>query len=95
VPFGVAPLASQSKYFAIAGAIAGVTGAMGITTGSLIATRWSASGLLLLFFLSGILRLVALLPLVFVQEKRSVPLVQLWRVLLPNQRQKVLIQSQD
>ncbi|MUG95814.1 MFS transporter [Scytonema sp. UIC 10036] len=92
---GVAPLASQSKYFAIAGAIAGVTGAMGITTGSLIATRWSVGGLLLLFVLSGILRLFALFPLVFVQEQRSVPLAQLWRVLFSSLQQKVLIQSQD
>ncbi|MFQ4163961.1 MULTISPECIES: MFS transporter [Nostocales] len=92
---GVAPVASQSKYFAIAGAIAGVMGAMGITTGSLIATRWSASGLLVLFVLSGILRLFALLPLIFVREQRSVPLEQLWQVLFSSQQQKVLVQSQD
>jgi MFS family permease len=91
---GVAPQHNQSKYFAIAGAIAGVTGAMGITTGSFLATLPGAGGLLGLFVLSAVLRLAALLPLVFVQEQRSVPLGQLMRALFPVWQQKVLIQPE-
>lgn len=88
---GVAPVTNQSTYFAIAGAVAGVTGAMGITAGSFLATLPGAGGLLGLFVLSGILRTVALLPLVFVQEKGSVSLSQLWRVLSPVKQQRVPI----
>lgn len=88
---GVAPVANQSTYFAIAGAVAGVTGAMGITAGSFLATLPGAGGLLGLFVLSGVLRTAALLPLVFVQEQGSVSLGQLWRVLFPVKQQRVSI----
>ena len=86
---GVAPVTNQSSYFAIAGAVAGVTGAMGITAGSFLATLPSAGGLLGVFVLSGILRIAALLPLFFVQERGSVSLGQLWRVLFPVKEQRV------
>ncbi|BDI17642.1 hypothetical protein ANSO36C_34440 [Nostoc cf. commune SO-36] len=42
-----------------------------------------AAGLLGLFLLSGLLRMAALVPLVFVQEQRSMPLGQLVRFLFP------------
>lgn len=87
----VAPVTNQSTYFAIAGAVAGVTGAIGITAGSFLATLPGAGGLLGLFVLSGVLRTVALLPLVFVQEQGSVSLGQLWRVLFPVKQQRVPI----
>ncbi|MBD2530784.1 MFS transporter [Nostoc flagelliforme FACHB-838] len=80
---GIAPLRYQSSYFAIAGAIAGITGAMGITIGGFLATLPGAAGLLGLFVLSGLLRMAALVPLVFVQEQRSMPLGQLMRFLFP------------
>lgn len=92
---GVASLRNQSKYFAITGAVAGVSGAIGITAGSFLATHPGAGGLLGLFALSGVLRLVALLPLLFVQEQRSVPLGQLMQVLFPVKQQRLLIQPEE
>ncbi|MCA1994301.1 MAG: MFS transporter, partial [Coleofasciculus sp. S288] len=74
---GVVPLRNQSSYFAIAAAVAGVSGALGITAGSFLATLAGTGGILQLFVLSAVLRLAALLPLVYVQEPRSVPLRQL------------------
>jgi hypothetical protein len=82
---------NQSTYFAIAGAVAGVTGAMGITAGSFLAALLGTDGLLGLFVLSAVLRTAALLPLVFVQEQGSVPLGQLWRVLFSVKQQRVPI----
>ncbi|WP_338076279.1 hypothetical protein [Chlorogloeopsis fritschii] len=90
----VAPQRHQSKYFVIAGAVAGITGAMGITVGSFLATKSGFGGLLGLFILSAFLRLFALLPLVFVQEQRSVALSQLLRV-FQLREQKVLIQAEE
>ncbi|BCL38231.1 MFS transporter [Nostoc sp. MS1] len=80
---GIAPLRYQSGYFAIVGAVAGITGAIGITFGSFLATFPAIGGLLGLFALSGLLRMVALVPLIFVQEQRSISLGQLIRMLLP------------
>ncbi|MEJ1934983.1 MFS transporter, partial [Nostoc sp. NIES-2111] len=80
---GIAPLRYQSGYFAIAGAVAGITGALGITFGSFLAGFSAIGGLLGVFVLSGLLRMVALVPLVFVQEQRSISLSQLIRILLP------------
>ncbi|MBW4561668.1 MAG: MFS transporter [Mojavia pulchra JT2-VF2] len=88
---GIAPLRYQSSYFAIAGAIAGITGAIGITAGSFLATLPNAAGLLGLFVLSGLLRMVALVPLVFVHEQRSMPLGQLMQILLPIKQSTDLI----
>jgi MFS family permease len=88
---GVAPVTNQSTYFAIAGAVAGVTGAMGIIAGSFLATLPGAGGLLGLFVLSAVLRTAALLPLVFVQEQGSVPLERLWRVIFSVKQQRVPI----
>lgn len=65
---GIAPLKNQSLYFAIASAVAGFTGALGTTIGSCIAQFAQHNGLLGVFALSGMLRLFALIPLVFVKE---------------------------
>jgi len=74
----VAPsLRSQTIYFAIACAIAGVTGALGTAVGGFLAQLDSIGGLPGLFALSAILRLVALLPLVFVREQGSQGLMKI------------------
>ncbi|MGH1396209.1 MAG: MFS transporter [Trichormus sp.] len=64
----IAPIKNQSLYFAIASAVAGFSGALGTTIGSFIAQFAQHGGLLGLFALSGMLRLVALIPLVFIKE---------------------------
>lgn len=79
----VAPLRNQSSYFAIVAAVGGVTGAMGITAGGFLVSVTALGGLSGLFALSAVLRLVALLPLVFVHEPRSVSLGKFWLLLLP------------
>ena len=89
---GIAPQRYQSSYFAIAGAVAGITGAMGITVGGFLATLPGAGGLLGLFVLSGLLRMAALVLLVFVQEQRSIPLGQLMRFLFPIKQSTDLIE---
>ncbi|MBN3891776.1 MAG: MFS transporter [Nostoc sp. JL31] len=89
---GIAPLRYQSSYFAIAGAIAGITGAMGITVGGFLATLPGAAGLLGLFVISGLLRMLAIVPLVFVQEQRSIPLGQLMGFLFPIKQSTDLIE---
>mgnify|MGYP000701068257 CR=1 FL=1 len=78
---GITPLSYQSNYFAIATAVAGITGTIGITVGSFLATLPAVGGLLGLFVLSSLLRMVALIPLVFVLEQRFISLGQLMRVL--------------
>lgn len=75
----VAPLRNQAGYFAIAAAITGVSGALGTTAGGFLAQLPNIGGLAGLFALSAVLRLFALLPLVFVQEHRSQPLIDAWR----------------
>ncbi|MEA5506477.1 MFS transporter [Halotia wernerae UHCC 0503] len=65
---GITPIRNQSIYFAIAAAVAGVSGALGTTIGSFIAQFTGSQGLLGLFALSSLLRLAALTPLIFVQE---------------------------
>ncbi|MEG4114594.1 MULTISPECIES: MFS transporter [unclassified Microcoleus] len=88
----VAPLRNQSIYFAIAAAVPGVTGAMGITLGGFIATLTNLGGLPGVFALSAVLRVAALLPLVFVGEQRSVSLGKFWLLLLPPWWRKVPIE---
>lgn len=75
----VAPARSQAGYFAIAAAITGVSGALGTTAGGFLAQLPSIGGLAGLFALSAVLRLLALLPLVFVREHRSQSLMVAWR----------------
>jgi MFS family permease len=78
---GVAPVRHQASYFAVAAAIAGVSGALGTTAGGFLAQFADYGGLPGIFALSSVVRLVALLPLVFVQEQRGQSLRQMTRVL--------------
>ena len=80
---GVAPVNTQSSYFAIAAAVAGVSGALGTTAGGLLVEFADYGGIPGLFALSAIVRLVALLPLVLVQEQRGQSLYQMMRILFP------------
>uniref|UniRef100_B8HNX6 Major facilitator superfamily MFS_1 n=1 Tax=Cyanothece sp. (strain PCC 7425 / ATCC 29141) TaxID=395961 RepID=B8HNX6_CYAP4 len=64
----IAPVQHHTKYFAITAAIGGVAGAMGALVGGWLAQFTPATGLTGLFTLSSGLRLLALLPLVWVQE---------------------------
>ncbi|MEH2054007.1 MFS transporter [Nostoc sp.] len=68
IQLAIAPIKNQSIYFAIAAAVAGVSGALGTTIGSFLLQFAQSGGLLGLFALSGIFRLVALVPLIFLQE---------------------------
>jgi MFS family permease len=91
---GVTPLRNQSIYFAIAAAVPGITGAMGIAAGGYVATLTNFGGLPTAFALSAVLRLVALLPLIFVHERRSVRVRQLMKVIIPTlKRQAGAIQA--
>ncbi|OBQ19375.1 MFS transporter [Anabaena sp. AL93] len=65
---GIAPVRNKSIYFAIVAAVGGVSGALGTTIGGFIAQSPNFGGLLGLFALSSLCRLLGLLPLIFVQE---------------------------
>jgi MFS family permease len=91
----VTPLRNQSIYFAIAAAVPGITGAIGITVGSYVASLAHFGGLPMAFALSAVLRLFALLPLVFVREQRSVGVGQLIRTLFPARQPIELIEAKE
>jgi MFS family permease len=78
----MAPLKNQSIYFAIFAAIAGLSGAFGTIAGGFIVQNHFLGGLTGLFILSSIFRLVALLPLVFVQDARNQSFLQAFSGLL-------------
>lgn len=65
----IVPVRNGSIYFAIAAAVGGVCGALGTTIGSFLAEFTQFGGLLGLFAFSGLMRLIALLPLIFIQEQ--------------------------
>lgn len=67
----IAPVDRPSKYFATAAAVAGVCGGLGTTAGGFLAQLDILGGLPGLFALSAGIRLIALLPLLFVREPRS------------------------
>lgn len=67
----IAPIQHHTKYFAITAAIGGVSGAMGALVGGWLAQFADVGGMTGLFALSSILRLVALLPLVWLQEPQQ------------------------
>jgi MFS family permease len=75
----------QATYFAMAAAIAGISGALGTTVGGFLAEFTDYGGIPGLFALSAIVRLVALLPLILVHEQRGQSLHQMMRVLFPSQ----------
>ncbi|MDZ8239004.1 MAG: MFS transporter [Nostoc sp. ChiQUE01a] len=67
----IAPVKNQSIYFAIAAAIAGVSGALGATIGGFIAQFAGSFGIAEVFFVSGILRLASLIPLIIKKDLGS------------------------
>ncbi|MEP0856642.1 MFS transporter [Trichocoleus sp. DQ-U1] len=83
----------QSAYFAIAAAVAGVSGALGTTVGGFLAELDNFGGLPTVFALSAVLRLVAILPLVFVKEHRSHPIRKVWRSLISPKLQLVPLRA--
>ncbi len=72
----VAPTKNQSIYFAMVAAIAGLCGAFGTILGGFLVQINFCGGLLGLFVFSTVFRLVALLPIIFVQESRGQSFVQ-------------------
>lgn len=64
----IAPVQHHTKYFAMTAAIGGVAGAMGALVGGWLAQLTDADGMTRLFALSSVLQLVALVPLVWLQE---------------------------
>jgi MFS family permease len=84
-----APGRKQAKYFAIAAAVAGVTGALGTTAGGFLAQMDGFGGLPTVFAISAVLRVIAIIPLLFVAEPRSQSLVAVMRSLLPARTQPV------
>ncbi|MEH2069025.1 MAG: MFS transporter [Nostoc sp.] len=67
----IAPVKNQSIYFAIAAAIAGVSGALGATIGGFIAQFTGSFGIQEVFIVSGILRLASLIPLMIKKDLGS------------------------
>ncbi len=64
----IAPVQHHTKYFAVTAAIGGIAGAMGALVGGWLAQFTHVGSMTGLFALSSVLRLVALLPLVWLQE---------------------------
>ena len=89
----IAPVEHPSSYFAIAAAVAGVCGALGTTVGGILSQLTYFGGLPGLFALSAVVRLVALLPLVFVREPRSQPVVKVIQNLRRFQQRSPLFQA--
>lgn len=81
IQMDVAPARHQASYFAIAAAVAGVAGAIGTTAPGFLAQFADYGGLPGLFVLSGVLRLVALIPLIFIRERCSQPFSHLMQLL--------------
>jgi hypothetical protein len=79
----VAPLAHSSQYFAFAAAVTGISGGLAAMAGGFLAQLNIVGGLLGLFALSAVLRLIALLPLIFVREPHSKSIVDLAVKILP------------
>ncbi|MBW4490706.1 MAG: MFS transporter [Trichocoleus desertorum ATA4-8-CV12] len=77
----IAPVRHHTTYFAITAAIGGVCGAMGAMVGGTLAQLAGSNGITELFVISSGLRLVALLPLFWLQEPQSRPLGHVWEQL--------------
>lgn len=90
----MAPLDRPSQYFAIAAAVTGVSGGLGSAAGGFLAQLDIIGGLSGLFALSAALRLIALLPLVFVQEPRSKPITHVMEKILPLKPKAELVSAE-
>ncbi|OYQ62542.1 MFS transporter [Pseudanabaena sp. SR411] len=69
IQIAIAPIQHHATFFAIASALAGVGSALGTTAGGVLAQYAHYEGIFGVFFLSAILRLVAIVPLLFLHEK--------------------------
>lgn len=78
----IAPVKHHTKYFAVTGAVGGVAGAMGALVGGWFAQFADVGGMTGLFIFSSVLRLVALLPLIWLQEPQRQSLKQLLQQLI-------------
>ena len=87
----LAPVDRPSGYFAIAAAVAGVCGGLGTTAGSFLVQLDSLGGLPGVFVISAVVRLLALLPLIFVHEPRGQSLAQVMRSLFNFKPQPVAV----
>ncbi len=79
IQIGIAPVRMQSVYFATAAAVAGGSGAIGTTIGGFLAENSFIGGLPGLFMMSVGFRLIALVPLLFVQEARRQSLTKMFQ----------------
>jgi MFS family permease len=70
IQIGIAPIEHRATFFAIAAAITGVSGAFGTTVGGFLAQSAHYEGVWGVFFLSAVARAIALIPLLFVNEKK-------------------------
>lgn len=95
IQLGIAPQQNQSSYFAIAAAIAGVSGALGTTAGGFLAQFADYGGLPGLFLISTIVRFIALAPLVWVQEAGGRSVRQVVRSLFSPKNQMDLQLSEE
>ncbi|MBD1821888.1 MFS transporter [Cyanobacteria bacterium FACHB-DQ100] len=87
----IAPTQHHTKYFAITGAIGGVAGAMGALVGGWFAQFADVGGMTGLFVFSSVLRLLALLPLIWLREPQRRSLKQLLQQLIhPSQDTAIL-----
>ncbi len=68
IQIAIVPIEHHATFFAIAAAVAGISGALGATAGGLLAQDAHYDGILGVFALSAMLRLVAIVPLLFVRE---------------------------
>jgi crotonobetainyl-CoA:carnitine CoA-transferase CaiB-like acyl-CoA transferase len=87
-----------SSYFAIAAALGGLSGALGTTTGGILAQTAYIGGLTGLFVLSSLLRAIAILPLLFVREPRHdrfVGLAMLRQVMVSLNLRERTLQAKD
>ncbi|MDY6897221.1 MAG: MFS transporter [Cyanobacteriota bacterium] len=79
IQISIAPVRMQSVYFATAAAAAGASGAVGTTIGGFLAENTVLGGLPGLFMISVGFRLIALVPLLFVQEARRQSLTKIFQ----------------
>lgn len=79
----IAPVQHHTKYFAMTAAVGGVCGALGALVGGWLAQFTVTGGMMGLFALSSILRLVALLPLAWLQDPQGRSLKETLQRLAP------------
>ena len=68
IQIAIVPIEHHATFFAIAAAVAGISGALGTTVGGLLMQFDRYQGVFGVFAISAILRLIAIMPLMFVRE---------------------------